>query len=190
MSTQTRYHIVMLSLVLTLAGCEHRSVPAIEATEVETGDLPDQESWDARFFVTEEGHPRVAIQAAHMAQYEREDSTYMLLTGTGDDRTVTVYLFDARGDSSATLTADRVYYYDLEHRFEAEGNVVVVTGTGKRLETEHLSWLEEEKTIRTAGFVKIVTPKEVLQGYNLEADEDLENYRLQRVTGRGQVEGA
>ena len=38
--------------------------------------------------------------------------------------------------------------------------------------------------VRTPGFVRIRTPKENVQGYNLVADEDLETYTLARVTGQ------
>lgn len=177
-------------LLVGLAACERQARPVPLTTEADVENLPDQESWDAHFFVSEEGRPRLEIRAAHLEQYEREDSTFMRLTG-GDEAPaapVVVHVFDERGDSTATLTADRVYYFDTEQRFEAEGNVVVVTGTGRRLESEHLTWLEAEKTIHVPGFVRLVTPRERLQGYNLDADETLENFVLRRVTGRGRVE--
>ncbi|QXD14473.1 LPS export ABC transporter periplasmic protein LptC [Rhodocaloribacter litoris] len=172
-------------------GCERR-VPSPVSPQVLQGDVPDRESWNTRFYVSEDGRPRVEIEAAYMAEYEREDSTYMLLRGLPDSGAarVTVRLFDERGEPSATLTAARVYYYDREQRFEAHGDVRVVTRTGRRLETEDLFWDERERIVRTPGFVRITTEKEQLQGYELEADEDLATYRLRRVTGRRTVEDA
>lgn len=157
---------------------------------------PDQESWGVHFYVTdvpdtsEESRRRLEMVADYLAKYEREDSTYQLLQGLPDslNRRVTAYLFDARGDSSATLTADRVRYFDQEKRFEAEGNVIVVTKDGKRLESEHLTWLEEEQKVRTPGFVRIIKPKEQVQGYGLVADEDLSSYQLGRITAQVAVE--
>ncbi len=171
------------------AGCERRA-PAPVAVDQIREDLPDHESWRTRFYVSEDGIPRMEIAAAYMAEFEREDSTYMVLTGLPDSLgpRVTVFLFDAEGDSSATLTADQVYYYENERRFEAHGNVIVVTREGRRLESEDLFWDERERKVRTPGFVRITTEKERIQGYHLEADEDLATYRLERVTGRRLVE--
>lgn len=148
------------------------------------------------FFVSEvpisskESRPRFEIRADYRAVYERGDSSYTVLTVDSDTsgRFVTAYLFDARGDSSATLTAHRVVYYDQQERLEAEGNVVVVTTDGRRLESEHLVWLEAEREVRTPGFVRITMPDEWVQGYGLVADENLETYRLERVTAQRFVE--
>jgi LPS export ABC transporter protein LptC len=153
---------------------------------------PDQESWGVHFYVTqvpvgsEESRVRVEMIADYMAEYQQEDSTYQLLRGHPDslDRRVTAYLYDLQGDSSATLTADRIFYFDQEKRFEAQGGVVVVTQDDKRLESERLTWLEDERKVRTESFVSIVAPNERVQGYGLVADEDLKTYEIGRFTAQ------
>ena len=180
-----------LTLLLLTAGCERRAeTPTLAEVRAEGG--PDQESWGVHFYVTqvpigsEESRIRVEMLADYMAQYEREDSTYQLLRGHPDslNRRVIAYLYDGQGDSSATLTADRVLYFDREKRFEAQGNVVVVTREDKRLESEKLIWLEDERKIRTQSFVNIVSPTEHVQGYGLVADEDLKTYQIGRFTAQ------
>ncbi len=154
--------------------------------DVRAEDAPDQESWGVRFVVTEvpiesaESRVRMVMIADYMAQYEREDSTYRLLRGHPDslNRRVVAHIFDTQGDSAATLTADRVFYYERDKRIEAWGRVVVVTSEDKRLESEHLIWLEEKREVRTPGFVSIVTPTEQLQGYGLVGDEDLRTFQI------------
>ena len=167
---------------------------------VQAEGQPDQESWDVRLGMSEDGRPRAHVVAPYMAKYEREDSSYALLLPAADGLAsdslgvdslrvrVTAYLFDEEGDSSATLEADRMVYLDEEGRFEARGDVVVVTREGKRLESEHLLWYEAEREVRTPGFVKITTPTERIQGYELVSDEDLDEYTLARVTGQVTVE--
>jgi hypothetical protein len=78
--------------------------------------------------------------------------------------------------------------FEDQRRFEATGNVDVVTPEDKRLESEHLVWYEDNRTLRTPGFVRIETPTERVQGYDLTADEDLETYTLNRMTGQVIVE--
>ena len=145
---------------------------------------PTQESWDVTFAVTNDGLPRMVLEAGYMAEFVREDSTYLLLQAaeTATPGRVVAYLFDAAGDSSATVTANRMRYYERDQRVEATGQVVVEAREGRRLEGEHLIWLEREREIRTPGFVRITTAREQIQGYDLEADESLETYTLYRVT--------
>lgn len=172
-----------------LAGCERQAAPpTMEAVRSE--GAPDQESWDVRLAVSEDGVPRAYLEAPYLARYERRDSTFSLLQSPPDSLAgrVTAQLFDEAGDASATVRADRLFYYDRERRFEAQGNVVVITPEGKRLESEHLAWREDERRVRTPGFVRITTPTERIQGYDLVADEDLDNYRIARVTGEVTVE--
>ena len=187
-----RYIGLVLTLLLLLtAACERRAeTPTLAEVRAEGG--PDQESWGVHFYVTQvpigsdESRIRVEMLADYMAQYEREDSTYQLLRGHPDslNRRVVAYLYDDQGDSSATLTADRVYYFDQEKRFEAQGNVVVVTREDKRLESEKLVWFEDQRKIRTQSFVSIVSPREQVQGYGLVADEDLKTYQIGRFTAQ------
>jgi len=91
---------------------------------------------------------------------------------------------------SATIRADRIVYRDAAGRFDARGQVVVTTASGKRLEGEHLTWHEEEGRITTPGFVEITTPTDRIQGHGLRADENLDSYQLGRVTGQVTVEDA
>ncbi len=180
----------MLVVCIVTAGCRPvaRDAPTVE--EIQEEQRPLQESWGARFSVAEAERPRVAIKAAYMAKIEQADSTYLLLRmdDSAPGERVMAYLFDEAGDSSAVVVANVLYYYEADRRFEARDNVIVTTVDNKRLETEHLVWDETERKVTTPGFVRITTPKEQIQGYELDADEDLEHYSLARVTGQVLVE--
>ena len=183
-------------LWIVAVGCQRRSGDDLSMDLVRAENAPDQESWGATFYVTEVpndetgSRTRLKMVADYLARYEREDSTYMLLRSHPDSlaRRVTVFFYDDAGDSSATLTADRVFYFDKERRFEARGDVLVITHDDRRLETEQLLWYEDERTVRTPAFVRITQPREQVQGYGLEADETLERYQLGRVTAQVQIE--
>ncbi|MEZ4703209.1 MAG: LPS export ABC transporter periplasmic protein LptC [Rhodothermales bacterium] len=172
------------------AGCRPVGSEVPTREEIQLDQRPAQESWGARFSVAEGERPRVTILAGYMAKIEQADSTYLLLRTdeSAPEERVTAFLFDEAGDSSAVLVADILYYYETERRFESRGNVIVDTYDNKRLETEHLVWDETDRKVTTPGFVRITTPKEQVQGYELDADEDLEHYTLSRVTGQVLVE--
>jgi lipopolysaccharide assembly outer membrane protein LptD (OstA) len=85
------------------------------------------------------------------------------------------------------VRADSIFYYNGERRFEARGNVVATT-TDKRLETERLRWNEQSERVHAPGFVRITTPKDQIEGYELRGDEGLENYEIANVTGQVTLE--
>jgi LPS export ABC transporter protein LptC len=179
---------VLLSLGLVLVNCEHRARGPGPAADTTSGPVPRQVSFDAVFRVTRGDQPRSTMHAERMEQYETEDSTYTLLESPSATRRVQVYVFGASGDSSATITADRVYIYNRENRFEAYGNVVVETRDDRTLWSEHLTWNEADRKIRTRRFVRIRTPTERVQGTGLVADEDLDTYSIGRFTAQVEVD--
>ncbi|MBB4089010.1 LPS export ABC transporter protein LptC [Salinibacter ruber] len=145
-------------------------------------------SWEAAFNMSENGRPRAVLRARRMEQYQTDDSTYSVWRSMDDTTKVRVYLFDEEGDSSATVTADSLVFQDQKGVLDAYRNVVVTTEDNKRLESEHLTWHQADRTIRTRRFVRIRTPSEVVQGDGLVADEDLETYQLGRFSAEVDVD--
>lgn len=186
-----RIAVVIVSLLL-LTGCGDSATPTAETVLAEEaeGPPPDHEAWDIVYRISEEGRPRVTVTAAHFARFETQDSLYALLQPHPDssDGRVHAQLYDEDGNPSAVLTADEILHFERQHRFNARGRVVVVTEADERLETERLDWTETERRITSPGFVRITTPTETIQGYELDAAEDLSEYTIFRITGRVLVE--
>jgi LPS export ABC transporter protein LptC len=181
--------IAVLALAAFATGCQRSDSGGVlpgEALE----ERPTQESWGVVLTIAQDGLPRARMAAPYVARFERADSTYTLFQpeAPGDTVRVSVRLFDELGLPSASVRANRIVYFDKERRFTAQGRVVVISETGRRLEGEVLNWDEAERTIRSDGFVRITTPTERLQGYRLVADEALDTYSLARITGQVTVE--
>ncbi len=88
--------------------------------------------------------------------------------------------FYERGQKVSVLTAREGV---LESgRLTAQGDVVVTTESGSRLETESLYWDESQDKIRSEDFVSITRPgeSEVLQGYGLTSDPNLDLVEIGR----------
>lgn len=145
---------------------------------------PVEEVWSAQIRTSDEGRPRLHMEAPVMRKFQHEDSSYVRFERDTSDVRIVVRLFDEQGMPSAVIHADEVIHLEDEGRFDVRGDVQVVTVEDKRLESEQLRWYEKERLIRSGGFVRIETPTEQLSGYDLEADENLDTYRLERVTGR------
>lgn len=100
---------------------------------------------------------------------------------------VIAYVFE-EGDSSAVITAIRMMFFADEGRFEAFGDVEVVTTEGKQLFSEQLTWDQTNRKIRTRRFVRIITPNEDVQGNGLLADENLDTYQIGRFTANVDID--
>lgn len=188
--------LVIASLFVVLAACGREGAVLPTGDDEAAGPEPAQESWDVRFTVYESPtgddatRPRMEMRAGYMAVYEQGDTTYTVLQSEADTTAgrVTAFLFDTAGDTSATIRANRIRYYDRSRQFEARGAVVVDTREGRHLESETLFWNERSRRVRSPGFTRLTTPSEQVQGYDLVADENLDFYTLARVTGKGTFE--
>ena len=178
----------MALVLLGGSGCQHRyggAGPA-EPDSVQ-GPRPVHTSWEARFTMIEDGQRRAIIRADRMEQYRAADSSYSIWRTQTDTTRVRSFIFE-KGDSSATIIADSVVFFGQEGRFEAYGDVRVRTQEQKRLFSEHLTWNQVDRTIRTRRFVRIITPTERVQGNGLVADENLETYQIGRFSAEVDVE--
>ena len=194
-------HFYFRRLVLLPTALLLVAAPGCARTGRETGPpsapapaRPAQESWGAVLRVTRDGADRARLDAPYLARFEGPDSTYAVLQADPTSPVpaagpaVHVQLFDDAGQPSATVDAARIVYRDEEQRFQAEGDVVVVTDAGRRLESQQVRWDESSRELRTDGFVRITAPDERFEGYGLVAAEDLSTYELARVTGQAEVE--
>lgn len=172
-----------LIAVLLLAGCEvHESGVTVETLRED--DAPVSESWGTTMMITEDGRNRLHMRADYMARYETPDSTWMVLTGADEEADrVHVVIFDAEGDTSAVVSSQRIIWHERARRFVARGDVKADAGEERNLQSEHLSWSEQTARVSTPGFATIRTATETLSGYGLDADENLTDFTLSRVTG-------
>ena len=181
----------LIVVVLVGVGCERRArTTRSSSAEADAGPTPTHVSSDAQFVMSEGGRPRAVIAAQRMEQYRTSDSTYSVWRSMHDTARVRLQLYDQQGDSSATVTADSLVFQERKGLLDAYQDVIVVTETNKRLQTEHLIWRQADRKIRTRRFVRIRTPTEVAQGNGLVADEDLETYQLGQFEAEVQVDDA
>ena len=165
-----------------IVGCTRRSAVPVDLADLRAEDGPAHESWDMDMLVSEDGRPRFRLRSAHMAFYDRKDSTYMVLDGEAGSR-VTGLLYDAARDTAAWFEADRMTWFEDARRMEARGAVVVRAANGRVLYSEYLEWLESQRKVTTAGFARITLEDGHLEGYGLTARENLEDVRIARVSG-------
>jgi len=96
---------------------------------------------------------------------------------------VRVRFINPMGELTTILTSQEGSVDEATNNLEARKNVYVVSRDSVKLWTEELYWDNRRQLIHTPAFVRIVSPREQLQGQGFESDQALENYRIFKVTG-------
>ena len=162
-----------------MIACEEKTKPPISTGL--GGEVPGQESWNAKITFTDSGKVACIVHAGHISMFPERKYTIL-------DSNITVDFYDERERHTSTLTAKNGRVNDVTHDFEAHGHVVVLSDSGSTLKTENLYWANARRKIHTSDYVEIVSPKEQLQGQGFESDQDLKHYTVYRVTGQAKTD--
>lgn len=155
--------LAAVSLVTGCGGDQPGDRPGAEAGE----ELPDQEIIDFVLRETEDGAVAWVLRAQTAEIYEGRDAIH------ASELTIDFYEDDGTTVSSV-LTADRGVVNRRDNAMVARGNVVVEAADGRVLETEELEYSPQTGKITTEAFVRVVDGRNVLTGYGLESDPDLD----------------
>ena len=160
--------LLVAAAALAVAGCAAGCTRAPASglppgTEIE--DLPESESWGAALRASEDGRPRLEIDAPYLARYRTPDTAFVYLgpppegTGSGRGGAVAVSVFDDDGGPLADVRAREAWYYEDDGRLVTEGDV--------------------ETTVRGDGGADVQARRLTLDGDTVEAEGDV------RATVRG-----
>lgn len=144
---------------------------------VNNDDIPDQEIWGGRIEITDDGRLQSLVNAGHIQLFEKKKWTLL-------DSGVVVDFFNNNGQHLSTLTSRRARVEEKTDLFVAQGNVVVVSDSGEVLKTERLYWNKDQRKITSDTLVVLTTKLDSLRGYDFEADENLNSWRLKNPKGQ------
>jgi LPS export ABC transporter protein LptC len=97
---------------------------------------------------------------------------------------VRIGMYNADGIKTTDLKADTGRYEYATQKYVGIGNVVVVNMEQQQtLYTEELFWFQGRKEISTDKAIKILTPKERLEGIGLVSNEEFSKYTIRKPTG-------
>ncbi len=166
---------VVVFLIVVLTGCEEKLRPSI--APITTKDVPSQESWKSFVTFSDSGRTKARLWSGHISVYTAQEFTLL-------EDSVIVDFYDEQERHTSRLTARSGKVLDRTRDFEAYGNVVVTSDSGTVLKTDRLFWNNETSKIHTDAFVDIVSPDEHIMGHGMESDQNLENYKIFKVTGQ------
>lgn len=166
------------AIISGLTGCNQtENTNHIAADLQNTELLPDQISNNLTINFIDSSFNKASIFADRGRIFSSEN--YSIL-----DSNVKVIFYSITGRQNGVLTAKQVKIDDLTKNMFATGNVLVISDSTKsQLETEELEWNNSTHKLHSKVFVKITSPKEIINGWGFESDESLSNYKIFKVTG-------
>jgi len=170
--------VTVLLCVAVLCGCEEKVKPSV-LSGISSSQLPSQESWNSTITFSDSGIVKAIVKAGHIYAYDNSRVTYL-------DSGVAVDFFDEFGRHTTTLTSLRGSVDEGTNNLEAIGNVVIRSDSGTTVYTEKMFWDNQRQLIHSPEFVRIVSPKEELQGTGFESDHNLRNYKIFKATGKAE----
>ncbi len=175
------YYLLALSLFFSLHACTDLDEFERESTRNTMADtlLGMTESFDSSIDIIVAGHRKVKATAPRTVTRETDSVNQTDMYGPP----VEILVFDEDGTIETRINCSHATYISRQLQFEFFGDVVVETGTERKLRTEQLIWDEGAEIFRSNGFVIITTPQDSITGYGFSGDQDLINYTLRTVTG-------
>ena len=167
----------LVGLLLLTVACtkmEENGAPTSKTEEV-----PDQESWNSKIILSEDGIVRCIIDAGHLQQFETMEMAKI-------DQGMTVDFFDEQGEHTSRLTAREGKVSQKTKDLHASGDVVIVSDDGVRLVTQHIRWDNARQKILAPGEVTLSTDQGTETGVGLEADAKFAHWTMREVTGHSE----
>lgn len=162
--------ILAFFLLCNLLGCQKEEPPRLDQGEFQ--DAPEQVIENMEVTFTEQGRRTGVLKADSVAIYRQGE--------VQKGKKIQVDFYDQEGQRVSTLTAMSGIYDSKAEEIEAQGDVVVISEAGVRLETDVLRWRKKTNRIFTHAFVKITRGNNLVSGYGLDTDPRLEDLHIQR----------
>jgi LPS export ABC transporter protein LptC len=157
-------------VVLLVAACSSE-IPE-EVPEYQPGQVPDEVFTD---FVTEESDSGLTQWRLTAPRANRFAKRKLVLL----DKPV-IEFFNRQGERTTTLVSEKGKYSEETRDMLAYGNVVVRSVDGDILETDSLRWDSTTDKITTDNFVTLTQGNNVITGWELEADPNLNSVDIKR----------
>lgn len=139
--------------------------------------IPTHEIWDFSMAFTDSTRTRAILKSGKARVFETRNETLL-------DSGVYVQFMNAASKPAGFMTSASASINEITRDMLAKGNVYVQSdSTNTILKTETLMWKEESRQFYTKDKIHIQTPTEIIDGYGMESDIWLKNYRIFKVSG-------
>ena len=177
-----KYNFIFFLLIflgLYLQSCDNpQEETAKRIDTLITGITPDQTGWDVTVHFLDSSFTKAILKAGRTRIFQKRYETIL-------DEGLEVEFFSEKTNKRVSkLTADSAIVDDRTKNIVAKGHVVIVAdSSGTKLETSVLHWNNKTQKLYSTEFVRITTKNETLEGWGFESDQNLNNYKIFKVSG-------
>ncbi len=170
-----KYIIFPIIIWLFIYGCTREKVEPTVNVQLTAEEIPDQESWNSTIFFTDSGRTRAILIAGHLKVFSKNRETLL-------DSNIRIDFYNNEEIHTTTLTAKRGRVDEKTNNLYAIDSVVAVNDSGIVITSDEMMWRNKDRKIVSEKYVTIVSPKEKIEGYGFESDQNLRNYIIYNIT--------
>jgi len=174
--------ILFLSWGITMLifSCSSKVASDLPADLISTKKPPSIEATDFQTTTTDSGVVSYFLKTPKLLIYDQEKIPYKEFP-----EGFHLQQFDKNKKIISELSANYGKNFEIEHKWLATGNVVMVNNKGDTLRTEELIYLEKEEKIYSDKFVSINKGGDILDGSGgFESDTQMTKYTFYNIKGK------
>jgi LPS export ABC transporter protein LptC len=172
------YCSLLITLYSLFVGCSGDKVEPSNTNIISSDSIPSQESFNTTVTFSDSGKVKAILTAGRIRVFSKFNYTLIDSSAKVD--------FYKNGVYSSTLTGKRGKIFDNTKDVEVYDSVKMISETGSTLTTNRLYWVNRTQRIKSDDFVHITTKTDDIKGYGFEANQDLTNYVIYKVSGEMQ----
>ena len=165
--------IFLISLFLFQFCSSKRVKPSVDSN-FQTEQLPTQESWNSTITFSDSGKIKAILWTGHLRKYDDKRETLL-------DQNLKVDFYDSTETKTTTLTSKSGRVDETTNNLFAKDSVVVYSDSVV-IKTDEMMWRNKDRKIVSDKFVTVISPKEKIEGYGFESDQNLRNYIIYNPT--------
>jgi LPS export ABC transporter protein LptC len=167
------YYQTIIVVALFLISCDKSEIYDKKKNEYEGATIEFQE---VTTLYSEDAKLKIKIEAAQQQVFANNDVYY--------PKGIRISMYNTQGFKTTDLKADTGRYEYSTQQYKGIGNVIVTNLEQQQtLYTDELLWWQGRKEITTEKAIRIITPKEQLNGIGLVSNEEFSQYTIKKPTG-------
>lgn len=129
-------------------------------------------------FITDSGRVKYKVIAQQSMIFDKASDPYWLFP-------MGIYLeeYDSIFQVRTSIKADSAWNFTQRETWRLYGNVLIKNADSTTFRTEELFWDQRMQRIYTDKYITISSPERTLQGYGMDAKQDLSTFRILQPTG-------
>ena len=168
------FPILLFAFCSVWQACGSSDKELVRVNEILSAEqLSIETAKDVEILYSDSAVVRVRIQGARLLNYlDRNQPRQEFPDG------IKIDFFDLEKNIQSTLTAKYALRDLLLHQVFVRDSVVWKSKKKETLETEELIWDERRGDVRSAKFVKMTKPNEVIVGYGFQSNQDFTRWEI------------